>query len=164
MTNNPSTPLWRARVDGGDEVTLPADLVPDLVLAPDGSYSFLSASGSSHRIDVQQIELRSRELTLRVDGRRHRVSLRNPLDQLIGELGLEAEPAPELGTVFAPMPGLVLRIEVTDGQSVEAGDTLLVLEAMKMENAIKAPAAGTVVRVAVAAGQAVEKGGVLVEF
>lgn len=68
------------------------------------------------------------------------------------------------GSVRAPMPGLVLRIEVAEGQSVDAGAGLVVLEAMKMENEIRAPAAGVVRRILVSQGQAVEKGSTLLEL
>jgi biotin carboxyl carrier protein len=68
------------------------------------------------------------------------------------------------GMVRAPMPGLVLRVEVEVGQEVAAGAGLAVLEAMKMENEIKAQAAGTVAAVHVVPGQAVEKGAALVEL
>jgi pyruvate carboxylase subunit B len=61
------------------------------------------------------------------------------------------------------MPGLVLRVEVEEGQSVAAGDGLVVLEAMKMENEIKAPVDGRVTAVHVNDGQAVDKGTILVE-
>lgn len=66
------------------------------------------------------------------------------------------------GPVKAPMPGLVVKILVEVGQAVAAGQGLLVLEAMKMENEIKAVGAGTVDQVHVRAGAAVEKGAVLV--
>jgi biotin carboxyl carrier protein len=62
------------------------------------------------------------------------------------------------------MPGGVLAVRVTEGQSVEAGETLVVLEAMKMENAVTAPAAATVSRVLVEAGQQVQRGDPLVEL
>ncbi|MGD2135664.1 MAG: biotin/lipoyl-binding protein [Gemmatimonadales bacterium] len=67
------------------------------------------------------------------------------------------------GVVRAPMPGLVLRVEVEQGQTVSAGTGLVVLEAMKMENEITAPAGGVVQAIRVAAGEAVEKGAPLVE-
>jgi pyruvate carboxylase subunit B len=66
------------------------------------------------------------------------------------------------GTVRAPMPGLVVRLEVTAGQRVEVGAGLVVVEAMKMENEVRAPRAGVVETVHVAVGQAVEKGAPLV--
>jgi biotin carboxyl carrier protein len=64
----------------------------------------------------------------------------------------------------APMPGLVVRLQVQPGDLVTPGVGLVVLEAMKMENELKAAAAGVVKAVRVAAGAAVEKGQVLVEF
>ena len=70
--------------------------------------------------------------------------------------------APQILT--APMPGLVIRVPVTPGQEVGPGSSLVVLEAMKMENDLKAAAPGIVERIEVQAGQAVEKGDVLVRF
>ena len=67
-------------------------------------------------------------------------------------------------TLKAPMPGLVVKVEVEEGDAVEAGDGLLIVEAMKMENELTAAAAGIVARIAVQAGDAVEKDQVLMEF
>jgi biotin carboxyl carrier protein len=68
------------------------------------------------------------------------------------------------GTLKAPMPGLVLRVDVAPGQNVAAGTGVIVLEAMKMENELKAVGTGVVRSVRVSAGEAVEKGQVLIEF
>jgi pyruvate carboxylase subunit B len=76
----------------------------------------------------------------------------------------QAEPASHGGVVRAPMPGLVLRIPVAVGQEVAAGQGVLVLEAMKMENEIKATAPGLVAAIPVREGQAVEKGQVLLQM
>lgn len=62
----------------------------------------------------------------------------------------------------APMPGRVARIDVSEGETVEAGQRLLVLEAMKMENDLPAPRAGRIASLAVRAGQTVEMGQPLV--
>ena len=64
----------------------------------------------------------------------------------------------------APMPGLVLRVEVEKGQDVAQGQGLLIVEAMKMENELRAQAAGRVRHVRVAAGESVRRGDILVEF
>ena len=66
--------------------------------------------------------------------------------------------------VKAPMPGLVVRVEVEVGDAVTAGQGVLIMEAMKMENELKADAAGVVSRIHFSPGQAVEKGTVLIEF
>ena len=65
--------------------------------------------------------------------------------------------------IQAPMPGLVLRVLVAPGDAVEAGQGVVVLEAMKMENELTAPAAGTVAAVHAAPGDAVAKNDLLVE-
>jgi len=67
------------------------------------------------------------------------------------------------GVVVAPMPGLVLRVEVQQGQQIGPGTGVVVLEAMKMENEISAVSGGVVTKIHVKAGQAVEKGARLVE-
>jgi len=64
----------------------------------------------------------------------------------------------------APMPGLVVRVEVEEGQAVTPGQGVVVLEAMKMENELRATSEGVVSAVRVAAGSTVEKGDVLVEY
>ena len=64
--------------------------------------------------------------------------------------------------VNAPMPGTILKVNVQPGQAVKAGEVLLVLEAMKMENEIMAPKAGTVAQVLVSKGSNVDTGAALV--
>ncbi len=68
------------------------------------------------------------------------------------------------GEVHAPMPGLIVEVTVELEQQVEIGDTLIILESMKMQNELKSPIAGVVRSVQVAAGQAVEKNMLLVEI
>jgi acetyl/propionyl-CoA carboxylase alpha subunit len=68
------------------------------------------------------------------------------------------------GALEAPMPGRVIKVSVTAGQTVSRGDEVLVVEAMKMENALRAPRDGTVRSVAVSVGDMVSPGVVLVEL
>jgi len=70
----------------------------------------------------------------------------------------------DTSVVIAPMPGLVLQSEVKPGDSVKKGETLVIIEAMKMENIIKSPQNGIIKEVSVSAGQAVDKNDKLVEF
>ena len=59
-------------------------------------------------------------------------------------------------SIDAPMPGKIIEVKVSVGQAVKAGDTLLILEAMKMQNEIAAPSDGTVKSISVSAGQSVK--------
>jgi len=81
-------------------------------------------------------------------------------------LAPKAAPAPTAAQgaikVEAPMPGTILDVKTSNGASVNAGDVLCVLEAMKMENEIVAPQAGTVASVSVAKGDSVEAGQVII--
>ena len=63
--------------------------------------------------------------------------------------------------IHAPMPGMIIRYEVKEGEAVGEGDVLLILEAMKMENSITAPVAGTVLSIPLKSGDSVKKGDVL---
>ena len=78
--------------------------------------------------------------------------------------GAAADRAHGALVVRAPIPGRIGAVRIVEGQSVEAGEALLTLEAMKMENVVRAPRAGTIERVAVGAGQTVELGDPLVEL
>lgn len=78
----------------------------------------------------------------------------------------EAAPAPTssgpvAGAMSAPMPGTILDIKVSEGQSVKTGDVLVVLEAMKMENEIVAPSDGKVIKIYTSKGSAVSSGDAL---
>ena len=73
-----------------------------------------------------------------------------------------AAPATGATTVEAPMPGKILNIKVSAGQAVKFGETVIVMEAMKMETEIVAPADGTVAQILVKAGDAVDPGAALV--
>ena len=64
-------------------------------------------------------------------------------------------------SIRAPMPGLIVRVPVTEGQAVSKGDTVIILESMKMENELKAPRDGTIRHVNVKAGDSVEQNKVL---
>jgi biotin carboxyl carrier protein len=99
-----------------------------------------------------------------IDGDVHVVRSVRPIDLLLDELGMTATAIKGPEVLLAPMPGLVLRVDATAGSAIEQGQTLIVLEAMKMENNLKSPSSGTIAEVYVQAGQAVEKGAKLLRF
>jgi len=102
--------------------------------------------------------------TVLADGEIHSVVVEDERTRQLRKVTGQSDRHEHGGVVKAPMPGMVLRLEVEVGQTVAQGAGVAVLEAMKMENEIKAPAAGVVSAIPVEAGQAVEKGAVLVEL
>lgn len=63
--------------------------------------------------------------------------------------------------VKAPMPGMILKVKKMDGEKISQGESIMILEAMKMENDLRAPASGTIKGISVEEGKAVEKGAIL---
>ena len=101
---------------------------------------------------------------LELDGRAVSAEVLDPRAHRVRRLSAKAGACAKVAPLKAPMPGLVVQVSVDEGQAVAAGDTLLIVEAMKMENELRAPAAATVKRLLATPGDAVEKGQLLVEF
>lgn len=135
----------------------------DVIEEKPGVYHVMR-QGKSYRIEVLEHDLAERQITLLVNGQRFDTRITGALEHLVRKLGLAGSAKTSGGNVKAPMPGMVIKVMVNEGQAVEKGDTLLILEAMKMENAIKAVQGGTVKAVSTSAGQAVEKGALLIEL
>ncbi len=127
------------------------------------SVRLVSIGGVQHRVVARRGDARGRYV-LWIDGWRFEVEALDERTRAIRELSAAtaapAGPAP----VVAPMPGLVVRVQVAVGDRVEAGQGVVVMEAMKMENELRAPAAGVVRAIMAEPGTAVEKGARLIEF
>ena len=124
----------------------------------------LIENGTSFHIHLIDQDLANRRIWLEINGATYEVQIENELDQLVQKLGFSSQSATALSSISAPMPGLILDILVEEGQSVEKGTSLLILEAMKMENVIKATGEATVKKVEVVKGSAVDKGQILIEL
>ena len=105
-----------------------------------------------------------KKLRVEVDGEVFEVEIKDELDQMLDKMGFGAAAVKQIKEIKAPMPGLVLEINVSEGDEVVEGQKILILEAMKMENSILIPTKAKIKKVVVLAGQAVDKGQVLVEL
>lgn len=116
-----------------------------------------------HRVVVQRGDTRG-AYALWIDGWRFQVDAVDERTRAIRDLSAASAVAAGPAPLKAPMPGLVVRVLASEGLEVQAGQPLVVMEAMKMENELRAPSAGRVSVVRVKVGDAVEKGAVLVEL
>lgn len=102
--------------------------------------------------------------SLRIKGVVYEVELKSDFDLLLEKLGMGKGSSARLGSLKAPMPGMVLDVMVKPGDAVVKDQPLIILEAMKMENVIKSPRDGEISKVSAVKGSAVEKNALLVEF
>lgn len=145
------------------------ELTPELLKSIDiqsvgeGQFHILK-NNKSYAAEVLANDLANRKLTLLINGNKYEINITDEYDELVKKLGLSVAAGQKVKEVKAPMPGLVLDVMAKIGQSVQKGDGLLILEAMKMENVIKAQGDGIVKLIQIEKGQTVDKGAILVEM
>jgi pyruvate carboxylase subunit B len=143
------------RVDGDRmEASSPELVSPNL-------YSFL-VGRASHTVLAERGG--SGVWVLQLRGRRYRADVVDDRTKVMRDRSSVGSAVEGLAPVRAPMPGLVIRVEVEEGELVEAGGGLLVVEAMKMENSLTAAIGGRVGTIHVVAGQSVEKDEILMDM
>jgi biotin carboxyl carrier protein len=135
----------------------------DIIQTATGEYNLLQETQSLNA-KVLYADLASKNFTIEVDGESFEVSVKDEMDEILEKMGFGLTTNKHIKEIKAPMPGKVLEIAVTSGQSVNEGDKMLILEAMKMENCIVISTAAIIKKIAVVAGQTVEKGQVLIEL
>jgi biotin carboxyl carrier protein len=135
----------------------------DAIETGPGASHFIS-SGKGYHIEVVSVDREAKTVEVRVNGKPCRIELRKPLDLVLEKMGMHAGASHRLNSIKAPMPGLIVGIAVQVGDAVKPGDTVLILEAMKMENVIKASGEGTVRKIHATKGDRVEKGHPLIDF
>jgi biotin carboxyl carrier protein len=155
----------RVTVDlGADGISVDGDRVTAHVEEVEGTpIILLNVNGTLHRLAVRRGESRGR-YSIWSDSHRFELEAlderRRAINDLTGASAANAGPAP----LIAPMPGLVVRVNVAVGDQVQPGQSLVVMEAMKMENELRSSSAGEVAAIRVQPGAAVEKGAILIDL
>jgi pyruvate carboxylase subunit B len=138
----------------GETVSLNGETVRGRVDSLEGTPLQLLTIGSAvHRVLARRAGRGQYDLS--IDGYRVEVDALDERSRVIRELSSGSAKKSGPAHVHAPMPGLIVRINVKEGEAVRAGQGLIVMEAMKMENELRAAAAGTIRRVLVGPGSAV---------
>lgn len=130
-------------------------------VAPDG-FTFIKVGDKSYPIEI--VSSHQNEYELLINGISYSYSVETPFS--LKRKKMLVSQASESTTIRlkAPMPGKILEVMVTTGDVVKAGDTLLILEAMKMQNAILASTKGTIKKILVKAGDTTSKSDLLIEL
>ncbi len=164
--------MYKASVNGknfeitprGDGMLVNGNLLNwDLVQISDGYFHILYQN-KSYRAEIVKTDAVTKSFTFKINGNPYTVDLKDKFDLLLEKMGMNNSSAGKINHVKAPMPGLIIDLKIKAGDVVKAGEPLLILEAMKMENILKSPGEGTVKNVKIKKGDSVEKGQVLIEF
>ncbi len=157
--------LYKVKVNNSSEFNFNPDQLNKLniVQATKPIYHILE-NNKAMVAEVIHNDFDSKSYTIRVNSNNYTVKIENQLDQLIKELGFSVGSSKKLNDIKAPMPGIIIGIEIKKGDQIKEGDTLLILEAMKMENAILCPKDATVKSILVKTGDTVEKNKLLIEL
>lgn len=135
----------------------------DIIKIKENSFHIIR-DNQSYSAELVKFNPENKTFTVKVNGNKYELQLFDRYDELLHQMGFDVAGSVKMKEVKAPMPGLVLDVAVEAGQAVKAGDTLIVLEAMKMENILKSPAGGIVKKINVKKQDAVEKNAVLISF
>ena len=130
----------------------------------DDRFFTMTYKGKNFHGEIMEENLENRMLKVKINHSEYLISKKGPLDELIAQLGLDKVKVRKLSQLKSPMPGRIVAISISVGDEIEVGDSLLTLEAMKMENVLKSEGVGIVKSIQVKTDQVVDKGAVLVTF
>jgi len=164
--------MFQAKINGKnfevvkDEESLLINGVPfewDFVKIAEDNFHILHKN-KSYRVEVVKADRATKAFQFKINNKIQTVEVKDKFDLLLEKMGMANGASAKINNIKAPMPGLVIDLKVKAGDTVKAGDPLLILEAMKMENILKSPGDGTIKAVKTEKGDSVEKGQVLIEF
>ncbi|MDH5365745.1 MAG: acetyl-CoA carboxylase biotin carboxyl carrier protein subunit [Cyclobacteriaceae bacterium] len=135
----------------------------DIISIGDKKYHIIY-NNQSYNAELIDISIDKKEVTLKINNEVFNIGVKDKFDQLLEKLGMTDLSLSKINEIKAPMPGLILSINIKEGDEVKKGDSIMILEAMKMENVLKSPGEGIVKSIVVKQGDSVEKNAILVQF
>ncbi|MBC7398762.1 MAG: biotin attachment protein [Mucilaginibacter sp.] len=118
----------------------------------------------SYNVEVVSFDKTLKTAQIKVNNNIYSITAKDQFDVLLEKMGLYGLATAKISELKAPMPGLVLKVFVEEGATIQKGDSLFILEAMKMENIIKSPVDTVVKSIKIKPGDKVEKGQILLQF
>jgi biotin carboxyl carrier protein len=165
--------MFKVTVDDSDEsqvefnaagIQLNGEVVAwDMITTGDRRFHVIM-NNQSFNCEVISADARKKSFEIKVNGITHQVNVKDQFDELLHQLGMDKVATHKVNDIKAPMPGLVLKIMISEQQEIKEGDSVVILEAMKMENVIKSPGSGVIKLIKVKERDAVEKNQVLIEL
>ncbi len=163
--------MYKAKVNGQQEFDIAFENDEFILNGKKGKWDLrkirnnhfhLIRDNKSYSLEVVKVDLENKSVTLKINNKPVTVQVKDRYDQLLQKLGMDIKASSKVNDIKAPMPGMVLKVLVEEGQEIKKGDSVLVLEAMKMENVLKSAGDGKVKSLKVKPGDKVDKNQILV--
>lgn len=136
-----------------------------LINGKEHHYELIQQNNSTYRLridkkiyDISTVKIDSENITVTIEGYTYEARVRTALQEKATRVIEETGSAHHIKEVKAPMPGMILKVKKHSGEKINIGDSIIILEAMKMENDIKSPSTGIIKELFVEEGTPVEKG------
>jgi len=156
---------FKVKVNKSLDFDLSQKQIDGLDIIPENNSKFhILINNQAYKANLIQSDFYNKQYSIVVNSNTYQIEIASPLDQLIKEMGYSVGSTKKLNFINAPMPGILIDINVKVGDKIKEGDTLLILEAMKMENAISSPKDAIVKSVFAIKGETVDKGKLLIEL
>ncbi len=140
-----------------------SDFYLDTYKVNDSKFHILQ-NNKSYNVEIVDVDYNEKIAKIKVNNNVYEAKIKDDIDLLLKSLGMSNLNVQKVNELKAPMPGLVFKILVMAGQEIKKGDTLVILEAMKMENNLKSPVDAQIKNIVCKLGNSVEKNEVLIEF
>jgi acetyl/propionyl-CoA carboxylase alpha subunit len=163
ITINEGTEFSGATGPDGSYTLDNVQVVPDIAEIKKGIFNVI-IDNRSYNAEIIKHDATEKCFHIKVNNNIYKIQVRDRYDDLLKELGMDTQKSRKVSSLKAPMPGLVVEVAVSEGQSVKKGDRIVVLEAMKMENILKSPDDAVIKKISVIKGKTVEKNEVMVTF
>jgi biotin carboxyl carrier protein len=156
---------YQVKVNNTFEFKIDNQVASDLdsIQVSDSKFHVLHKN-NAYKTEITDTNFSQKLYKIKVNNNTYTVNIFNELDALITQMGFEIGATKKVKEMKAPMPGLILAVHIKIGQEVKEDDTLLILEAMKMENALTSPRDGIIKSISIVKGQTVNKNELLIEF
>ncbi len=156
---------YKVQIEGSPPIEVDDQMLKNTDFATiDDKHFHAIIDGLGYRIKLLKVNRKDKEMVLSINDEKCHIKLEDDLDQLLNSMGFSKRIKRRIDKIESPMPGLVLEVDLHPGQTVQQGDKLIILEAMKMENIIKSPVDGTIQEVLIKPGENIMKGQLLIRF
>jgi len=155
--------MYIVKIDGEDIVVTQNDLKALDTSVIDGRHHILE-NNKSYKVSKINTGDNPKTGTISINEKEFDFQILDQYDQVVSKMGLDVVATQKVTDIIAPMPGLILDIMIAEGDAIQEGDSILILEAMKMENVIKAEGEGIIKSINHKVGDTVEKGACIIEI